>query len=257
MTAAAKAKIDNLAMGLPPLSLRDLNALVGQLPAAERATLAWAPAAIEAELDRLRSEPLDADLISQTTVAIFTHFSRALTSIVRVLGTRNFLTEIKNLYHSEGQRLDRFLPDSGARRSAGWAMRAFLGVLEAVLLSPEIREASLHPDPLAHVDLSEAFKDDAAGVLRAVVLLMAAVSIAEHDGDKERAAELADRAFLEASRGVDRMASLGLSMELKPEAGSSPSERGRRVLECVEEARAILTSEDVTVLSQARLRELR
>jgi hypothetical protein len=66
---------------------------------------------------------------------------------------------------------------------------------------------------------------------------------------------LADRAFLEASRGVDHLARLGLSVELEAETPSV--NRGSRVLECVEEARAALAPEDVAVLFQARLRELR
>ena len=255
MTAAAKARIDNLAMGLPPLSVRDLTALVGQLPPAERAALAWAPAAIEAELKRLREEPLNTHLVNETTLAIFTQFGKALTVIIQALGAPGFLAELKGIYHSEGERLDRFLPDPGARRSARWAMRAFVGFLEAMPLGPEIQEASLDPGLLAQPDLAEAFKDDATGVIRAVVLLMAAVSLSERDGDKERAAELADRAFLEASRGVDHLARLGLSVELEAEAPSV--NRGSRVLECVEEARAALAPEDVTVLVQARLRELR
>jgi hypothetical protein len=255
VTAAAKAKIDNLTMGLPPLSVRDLNALVARLPPAEHAALTWAPAAIEVELKRLREEPLDTDLVNESTLAIFTQFSKAFAVIVQALGAPFFLAELKSIYRSEGESLDRFLPDSGARRSARWAMRAFLGFLEAIPLGPEIREASLDPGLLAQPDLAEAFKDDAAGVIRAVVLLMAAVSIAERDGDKERAADLADRAFLEASRGVDHLARLGLSVELEAEV--TPARPGCRVLECVEEARAALAPEDVAVLVQARLHELR
>jgi hypothetical protein len=255
VTSAARARIDNLAMGLPPLSVRDLNALVAQLPPAERAALTWAPAAIEAELRRLREEPLDTDLVNESTLALFTQFSKALSVIVRALGAPFFLAELKGIYHSEGESLDRFLPDPGARRSARWAVRAFVGFLEAMPLSPEIQKASLDPGLLAQPDLAEAFKDDAAGVIRAVVLLMAAVSIAERNGDKERAAELADRAFLEASRGVDHLARRGLSIELEAEA--TPAKPGSRILECVEEARAALSSEDVTVLVRGRLRELR
>ena len=255
VTTAAKAKIEDLAMGLPPLSVRDLTALVAQLPPAERAALTWAPAAIEAELRRLREEPLDTDLVNESTLAIFTQFSKVLAVIVRALGAPGFLAELKGIYHSEGESLDRFLPDPGARRSARWAMRAFVGFLEAIPLGPEIRKATLDPGLLAQPDLATAFKDDAAGVIRAVVLLMAAVSIAERDGDKGRAADLADRAFLEASRGVDHLARLGLSVELEAEAMSAKP--GCRVLECVEEARAALAPEDVTVLVQARLRELR
>jgi hypothetical protein len=242
-------------MGLPPLSVRDLTALVAQLPPAERAALTWAPAAIEVELMRLREEPLSADLVNACTLAIFTHSSTVLAAAARVLGAPGFLAALSDIYHAEGERLEQFLPDAGARRSARWAMRAFVGVLQAILRVPGIREASLDPSLLAQPDLAEAFKDDAAGVVRAGVLLMAAISIAEQDGDKGRAAEFADLAFLEASRGVDHMARFGLSVELEPEGPSA--HRGRGVLECVEEARAALEPGDVAVLVQARLRELR
>ena len=253
MTAAAKAKIDNLAMGLPPLSVRDLASLVAQVPPVERAALTWAPAAIEAELKRLREEPLNADLVNETSLTISTHLSKALTVIVRALGAPEFLVELKGVYRSESERLDRFLPDPGARRSARWAVQALVGLLEAFPLSPEIRHADLDPGLLAQPDLAEVFKNDAAGIIRAVVLLMAAVSLAEIDGDRDRAAELADRAFLEASRGVDHLARLGLVQDLK----ASSAKPGCPVLECVEEARAALAPEDLTVLVQARLRELR
>ena len=141
--------------------MRDLTALVGQLPPAERAALAWAPAAIEAELKRLREEPLNTHLVNETTLAIFTQFGKALTVIIQALGAPGFLAALKGIYHSEGERLDRFLPDPGARRSARWAMRAFVGFLDAIPLGPEIREASLDPGLLAPPDLAEAFKDDA------------------------------------------------------------------------------------------------
>ena len=131
MTAAAKAKIDNLAMGLPPLSVRDLASLVAQVPPVERAALTWAPAAIEAELKRLREEPLNADLVNETSLTISTHLSKALTVIVRALGAPEFLVELKGVYRSESERLDRFLPDPGARRSARWAVQALVGLLEA------------------------------------------------------------------------------------------------------------------------------
>jgi hypothetical protein len=255
VTAAAKTKIDTLAMGLPPLSVRDLTALVAQLPPSERAALTWVPTAIEAELKRLRDEPLSADLVNACTLAVFIQSSKALAAIVSMLGAPGFLAALSGIYHAEGGRLEEFLPDSGARRSARWAMRAFVGVLQAILLVPEIRGASLDPSLLAQSDLAEAFKDDAAGVVRAVVLLMAAISIAEQDGDKERAAELADLASLEVSRGVDHLARLGLSVELEPEGPSD--QRGCRVLECVEEAMAALEPGDVAALVQARLRELR
>ena len=54
---------------------------------------------------------------------------------------------------------------------------------------------------------------------------------------------------------MDHLARLGLSVALEPEGPSV--QRGRRVLECVEEARAALEPGDVAVLVQARLRELR
>lgn len=255
MTATAKTKIDTLAMGLPPLSVRDLTALVAQLPPAERAALTWAPAAIEVELKRLREEPLSEDLVNACTLAIFTRSSTVLAAAARVLGAPGFLAALSGIYHAEGERLEEFLPDAGARRSARWAMRTFVGFLQVILVATEIRDAGLDPSLPEQPDLAEAFKDDAAGVVRAVVLLMAAISIAEQDGDKERAAELADLAFLEASRGVDYLARLGLSVAVEPEGPSA--QRGRRVLECVEEARAALAPEDVAVLVQARLRELR
>jgi hypothetical protein len=255
VTAAAKTKIDALAMGLPPLSVRDLTALVAQLPPTERAALTWTPAAIQAELKRLREEPLSADLVDACTLAIFGHSGKVLPAVLRVLGTPGFLAALGDIYGAEGERLEQFLPDAGARRSARWAMRTFVGFLQVILVASEIRDAGLDPSLPAQSDLAEAFKDDAAGVVRAVVLLMAAISIAEQDGDKERAAELADLAFLEASRGVDYLARLGISVALEPEGPSD--QRGRRVLECVEEARAALGPGDVAVLVQARLRELR
>jgi len=133
-------------------------------------------------------------------------------------------------------------------------MRAFMGVLQAILLVPEIRDASLDPSLLAQSDLAEASR----------MMRPAWFGPCAPDGrdlacgagrDRERAAELADLAFLEVSRGVDHLARLGLSVELEPEGLSA--QRGRRILECVEEARAALGPADVAALVQARLRELR
>jgi hypothetical protein len=255
VTSSAKAAIGSLPLGFPPLSVEDLNALLSRLPAAERAALAWAPKAVEDALRRLREEPLDADLIAKCTMAVFESCGKALAPVLRLLGDQQLLAEISGLYRAEVERLLPFLPDAGSRRSAQWSMRAYMAFLNVLANDPEVRTAATTPEALPQWALTEAFQDDAGGLVRAIVLLMAAMSIAERKGDRERAAELADTAYLEASRGVDRLVQMGAPLAMDGE--DSPATRGQRILACVQEAREKLTPEDVAVLAKARLRELR
>lgn len=96
---------------------------------------------------------------------------------------------------------------------------------------------------------------EVAGVLRAAVLLMAAISITEQGGDQDRAAELCDLAFLNATDAADHLALSGVL--IAPDISAAPGYRGREILEAVEEARAALAPEDIDTLSRFRLRDLR
>jgi hypothetical protein len=86
-----------------------------------------------------------------------------------------------------------------------------------------------------------------------MVLLMAAMMIADEGGDVERAAELSDLAFLNTSRSIDYLARADLGFDLE----SVNRKGGQQVLEAFGEARALLGADDLDALSRIRLRDLR
>jgi hypothetical protein len=193
-----------------PLSIRDLSALLGRLPASERAALAWAPAALEEEIRPLLEGPLTAAGVIACSVSVFRVLGQLIPSLVTLLGAERFFTEVEGAYVGALDRLRGSLPDAGSKRSADWVARALQGFTKIVSQVP----AAAFADMDAHATAAEPgfvsfLHQDVAGIFRAAVLLMAAISIADQGGDPERAAELCDLAFLNAAHAVDHLAPAG------------------------------------------------
>ena len=238
-----------------PLSIRDLSALLGRLPASERAALAWAPAALEQEIQPLREGPLTHDVVVSCTVGVFRVLGELFPSLVKLLGAERFFAEVDGASTDALDRLRASLPDAGSKRSADWVVRAFqrFAALASQASPQELTAMGAHNT--AEAAFVEFLHQDAAGILRAIVLLVAAMSIADQGGDPERAAELCDLAFLDAAYAVDYLAAAGLA--IAPELHAQPGIRGRAILEAVDEARAALGAEDIDTLSRFRLDDLR
>ena len=238
-----------------PLSIRDLSGFIDKLPAGERAALAWAPAALQLEIRPLLGGTLTSDAIRAATVGVFRILGQLLPATAKFMGAEYFSTQVDGAYQSELDRLRAFLRDSGAKRSAEWVFRSLRSFFKLFSQVPESELAAAGTQGFAEAEFAEAMRDDAAGILRGLVLTMAAMSIVDQSGDAERAAELCDLAFLETSHGVDSLAGAGLTF--LPEPDSSPAESRRQILETVEDARTALTAEDLDSLAGARFRDLR
>jgi hypothetical protein len=252
MTTPLRSDFPGAAMAAP-LSIRDISALLERLPAGDRAALSWAPAALQHEIQPLREGPLTSDIVSSSTVAAFRVFAALMPSVMKVLGTERFFSEADGAHSDALERLRWALPDAGSKRSAEWVVAALQRFTRFISRLPS--------EELARMDVPTTLQDgfvdflhgEPAGVLRAAVLLMAAMSIADQGGDPERAAELCDLAFLNATDAADHLALAGIVVA--PEMGAA--ERGLEILDAVEEARATLAPEDIVTLSSARLRDLR
>ena len=240
---------------MAPLSIREISALVARLPATQRAALAWTPAALDRETEPLRQGLLTNDVVVECTRGVFRVFGELLPSLVQTLGAENFFAEVEGGYADALRRLQVVLPDAGSKRSADWVVHAIQGFTKFVSHLPVEEMEGLDAKSTQERGFVDFLGSEPAGVFRAAVLLMAAISIADQGGDAERAAELCDLAFLNAAEGVDHLARAGIliASDVEGDAGS----RGREILQAVEEARALLTADDVNALSQARLRDLR
>lgn len=238
-----------------PLSIRDLSKLIDDLPAGERAALAWAPAALQLEIRPLVVGPLTSDAVLAATVGVFRILGQLLPAAAKFLGAEHFSAQVDGAYQGELDRLRAFLRDTGARRSAEWVFRSLRAYFKVFSQIPKNELAAVGFQAVADVEFAEVLRDDAAGILRGMVLTMAAMTIVDQAGDAERAEELCDLAFLEASHGVDSLAGAGLTF--LPEPDPSSAESRRQILETVEDARTVLTSEDIDSLSSARFRDLR
>jgi hypothetical protein len=238
-----------------PLSIRDLSGLIDGLPAAERAALAWAPAALQLEIGPLASGPLTSDTVVAATAGVFRILGQLLPAAAKLMGAEHFAAQVDGAYQGELDRLRAFLQDAGARRSAEWVFRSLQSFFKLFSQIPTNELAAVGTQAVGDAEFAEALRNDDAGILRGMVLIMAAMSIVDQAGDGEWAAELCDLAFLEASHGVDSLAGAGLPF--LPEPDSSSAESRRQILETVEDARTALTAEDLDSLSGARFRDLR
>lgn len=238
-----------------PLSIHDLSGLIDELPASERAALAWAPAALQLEVRPLIAGPTTSDAIIAATAGVLRILGQLLPATAKLVGAEHFTAQVSGAYQGELDRLRAFLDDAGARRSAEWAFRSLRSFFKLFSQIPKDQLAAVGTQAVVETAFAEALRDDAAGILRGMVLIVAAISIVDQAGDAERAAELCDLAFLEVSHGVDSLVGAGLSF--LPEADQPSAESRRQILEAAEDVRTALTAEDLDSLSSARFRDLR
>ncbi|HEY3358124.1 MAG TPA: hypothetical protein VGQ83_33050 [Polyangia bacterium] len=238
-----------------PLSLRDLDSLLARLPAGERAAVAWAPQTIRGALHRLLERPPAPAMVARATVEVIRAFHGCWPVLSAIFANPGALrAEIEGHWRQKLPLLRDYLADPAVADEAEWAFRAVGSMFDLMLtIDPEEFTASVEgPDGGHALDVTG---DDAAGLLRAQVLLMAVLEAAEQDDAPEVATELAELAYDEASVGVAALARLGLRID--PFRGETAEERGTRLLRYADHARAALSPGDMAALEDARLRDLR
>jgi hypothetical protein len=235
---------------LGPVSIRGLTALLERLPAAQRAQFAWAPVAGRQELSPLIEGNLEPQAIANAAKGVMRILTQVLPGIFDLLG--DLTPELDAAYGTELGRLSQILPDVGSKRSAEW-VTSVLRVVSRVAVRHAAEITQIATSEVVQNVPDELANHEAGWLFEGMILLMAAMLIADEAGSPERAAELCDLAFLRTSRALDYLARGGLEFDLS----EIDRKAGAGVLEAFDEARRALSGEDIDVLSSARLRQLR
>ncbi|MBI5482450.1 MAG: hypothetical protein HY906_26580 [Deltaproteobacteria bacterium] len=238
-----------------PLSLRDLDSLLARLPVRERAAVAWAPQTIRGALRQLLEGPPDPALVAKATVEVIRAFHGCWPVLSAIFANPGALrAEIEGHWRQKLPLLREYLADPAVADEAEWAFRA-VGSMFDLMLTIDPEEFTSSAEGPASGQVLDVTGDDAAGLLRAQVLLMAVLEAAEQGDPPAVAAELAELAYDEAAVGVAALARLGLRID--PFRGESAGERGTRLLRYADHARVALSSGDMAALEAARLQDLR
>lgn len=225
--------------------------LLDRLPARARAALEWTKPRILAALAELRASKLDDADIDRATDTFAEPWKAILHLAFEHLEARQIAESIEASFStptSELERLDPYVRDTASDCLAN--LRAFQ--LWSVSVVDE-HDGQLH---VSEEDVDEAMQHPIMrALLRAQVLLLAALLAPAEPSDPDLDAELVAAAYLESCIPLDLLARHGVVID--PHADESPAERGRRTLRAAEAARAVLTEEDLEILASARLRDLR
>jgi hypothetical protein len=233
--------------GVPPrpLSVNDLDRLMRNLPTAQRAAIAWAPAELRAAINSLRgSTDLSAEDVARASEKIFRLLESVIGPVAASIGAEELSVEVSALWAKELECLRGFLPDSASVHAAEWTFRSLDRTFRAVLASAGSHDWAVVLSQLKDKGMRrEAFSSEFGGFFRAQALLMAAIAEAEEHGKPENAARLVDEAFLEMSGFIDVLVRAGLQID--PYADEADAERANRLLAYVQDIRETLTSEDI------------
>lgn len=214
---------------------------LARLPAFARAALRWTEPGLTEASRRLRTEPLNDDVIASVAASVWVPY-------------RHILAEVAKTFVSDAEAYRKIIIESTAQMTrkisatlagdldaidtlqwiAEW-LRAYLTM--GVHMLPSIAEAlqTSIDDPDAVEMLC---RSPEGGAFRAQVLMGAADDEATASGDPQRLRDLVDLAFLELCRGTDATRETMPWLPAFPFAGESPSERGARALRYTEAFRA-------------------
>jgi hypothetical protein len=135
---------------------------------------------------------------------------------------------------------------------AEWAVRSQIAYLEATLPSESVQESVRGKEMEV---LALVAHPVAGGFLRAQVLIMAIFEAMQTPEHRERANELAERAFLDASAFCSLLSSFGLNLD--PFANESVEARQQRESRYLEHARSAIGDDETAAMAEARLGILR
>jgi hypothetical protein len=192
--------------------------------------------------------------VAESTVEVIRAFHGCWPVLSAIFANAGALrAEIEGHWRRKLPLLRDFLHDPAVADEAEWAFRA-VGTMFDLVLTVDPEEFTAAVDGLEGAEAVD-LAGDAAGLLRAQVMLMAVLEAAERSEQHEAAAELAELAYDEAALGVAALARQGLRID--PFRGETAEERGARLLRYADHARACLTIADVASIEGARLRDLR
>ncbi len=240
----------------PPLSAADVDKLVADLPAEDRAALRWTVPALRAALRRLLTEPLTPVLVIRVTQEV-QRAQHSLGPALQRLGEAKILRPaMDEIWRERIALLHRYLQDPASADAAEWAFRAVLALYELAqtVAAKMARDTPTPRAPAPEVDADALLHSDLGALLRAQVLVMGLFQAAEDQAPQARAEEMAELAFLEACRGVDTYARLGI--QLDPFRREGTKERGERIERYAGYVRSSLSEDDMQALAEARMHAL-
>ena len=240
-------------MSFPAIPVLDVETALSRLPAEARARVAWAKRPIENGLARLRTEPLTDALVAQVADETWKPVASLGRAAWEIIGSDldEWRARFVDDFKEEERQLADFVGDDDSRDTLRWV----LGLLQSFLGLT----LSLPPDFMIQVDeplfsalgADEEFKP----YIRALIVLMGAAETRKTEGDRERARELLDVAFLELNKFRATLRRAGVF--LTPFPNETVEKRRHGLLDSADRLRRSLSDEDWPILEQARMRDLR
>lgn len=229
----------------------DPSALMARLPARTRADLAWTEPALQRTLESLYEGPFEEERLQQAMHAFFELVRPIAEAVYANLPTSSGL-ELTTLGVNQLRTRGFLHLDPHTRDMALDALTILTAITNSV--SKSVRDSTLEPTTAdSFKDPSVAAAFTASPLVRSYVLLLAANKPFPDQPERQaHAGELVAWAFLMLSATLDRLARVG--MVLDPFAGEA---HGERTLRAAEAVREVLDDEDLQILSEARMRDLR
>jgi hypothetical protein len=232
----------------------DVEALLGRLPAATRAQLAWVKAPIASGLARLYTDPFSDELLNEVVEQVLRPMSslgRAIAEVLAENPDRLRAAIVEDIERDRGKLL-AYIQDADAADTAQWVFGLMRSLFD-VLLS--------HLDPALlpmfyDADFDQALADDKLrSLMRGQVALMAAMQGVKEQAAPDRIVDLLDIAFLQLIAIRDYLRKHGLWITAFPD--ETPEKRRQDTLRYAHRVRDVLTNEDWEGFDEARFRDLR
>ena len=227
--------------------------MLSRLPAEARARVAWAKRPIENGLARLRTEPLTDDLVAQVADETWKPVASLGRAAWEIIGSDldEWRARFVDDFKEEERQLADFVGDDDARDTLRWVLGLLQSFLGLTLALPPDFMTELDEPLFSALGADEEFKP----YIRALIVLMGAAETRKAGGDRERARELLDVAFLELNKFRATLRRAGVF--LTPFPNETVEERRHGLLDSADRLRRSLSDEDWRVLEQARMRDLR
>lgn len=225
-----------------------LRALDALLPS-ERATVRWTRAPLFDALEGLLAEPPTAESIGKATVEVYRALEPAWPLVWPHIHDLTYAAVTRG--EMELHALQAALSDDLAAEALEWAHRALVefNLLFIEQFDAEAAREALDAMPRSAVD-AELQAGEAGGINRAQTLVFAIERAVAQQVRVPWLDDLAFAAFIEAGKGVDALAGMGVFVA--PQPWGSAKERGVRVTRAAAALRSLLTEEDREVLGLHR-----
>ena len=241
------------ALSFPAIPVLDVETVLERLPAEARARAAWAKAPIKNALGRLRTEPLTDELVGNVSDEAWKPIASLGRVFWEIVGENQdeWRARFVDDFNQEEAALTTFLEDEDSRDTLRWILGGLRSLMSLALSVPPEHFPGIDEETFVRLSADEEFKP----YVRTLVALMAVSEIKKLQGDRQRARELLDVAFLELTKFRAVLRRQGLN--LPPFPLETIDERRRGLAESAERLRQTLADDDWRAMDEARLRDLR